>query len=229
MRLKTIGIGAVLIAGTFLAGCSSSDKDVDVNIENTSVQEEAAAEKTLSKQDKEEAAGALSVFLNATGKSVRNIDEYIENTYEDAEVFEAIDVDDDVSKEDILNTVRKGNIVELESIDVDSISDDKLYEYLKIIDSDVSLQGVHDPNITYSLSEGFVFEEGSLKELKNGNVAYVPDSEREFLNWYNIDSVQDIDDRTLEVPGMYILKPTEDGWKITDYTLDWNTEVKQLS
>src|SRR5699024_3158394 len=102
MMLKFVCIGSALIVGTFLASCSSTDKDVDVNIENTSVQEEAVAEKTLSKQDKEEAAGALSVFLNATGKSVGNIDEYIENTFEDAEVFEAIDVDDDVSKEDIL-------------------------------------------------------------------------------------------------------------------------------
>lgn len=219
MRKKIITLAALTTLALTTTACANSDEkptetgnDSSVSAEetrneNTKETEESNSEVNL--DEKEQAVSQLNLFLGTMGYNTSYYKQAADRE-KDNELITAMSEDGDFDK--IVSIVRSGDVLFMEPVAHENMSDTEIYEYIQSTYVNAALSA--QTNATSKGNMELVTTVDNFHLLDNGDILFLDYPIENFLERESISSLEEYDINTDKEQDDVVLKKVGDKWKI---------------
>lgn len=219
MRKKIITLAALTTLALTTTACASSDEKStetgndssvsaeETKTENTKETEESNSEVNL--EEKEQAVSQLNIFLGTMGYNTSYYKQAADREKDD-ELLTVMSEDEDFDR--VISIVRSGDVLFMEPIDHENMSDTEIYDYIQATYVNAALSA--QTNATSKGNMELVTTVDNFHLLDNGDMLFLDYPVENFLEKENISSIEEYDINTDEEQNDIVLKKVGDRWKI---------------
>lgn len=219
MRKKLITLAALATLALTATACANSDEkstetgsDSSVSAEETKTENNKETEESNSEvnlEEKEKAVSQINLFFGTMGINT-SYQKQVADREKDNELLTVMSEDEDFDK--VISIVRSGDVLFMEPIDYENMSDTEIYDYIKAIYVNAGI--VAQSRATSTEPMEIVTTVDNFYPLGNGDMLFFDFPVEEFLEKENISSLEEYDINTDEEQNDIILKKVGDKWKI---------------
>ena len=219
MRKKLITLAALATLALTATACANSDEKStetgsdssvsaeDTKTENTKETEESNSEVNL--EEKEQAVSQINIFLGTMGYNTSYYKQAADRE-KDNELLLVMSEDEDFDR--VISIVRSGDLLFIETIDYENMSDTEIYDYIQATYVNAALFAQTSAVSTEPME--FLTTVDNFYSLGNGDMLFLDYPVENFLEKENISSLEEYDINADEEQNDIILKKVGDKWKI---------------